>query len=278
MSVIAKRSSDNHFFFVCTFILALFSVVVLSVEIEKEFIASGGSSGPQDIFSQVLGSAKEGIGDILFLKADDYHHAGVTREFVPEETSEDAHKEGIIEEKHDQHTESLRTEDWIKQLNRQVRSYEHRHLTKEEEKETLPFMMWAVALDPYNIEALLTTAYSLQSDFGKPDEAMDLLIKGHQDNPTSWEICFNLANLYFRHKKDYMQSERFYREAITLSAGQKLMKDQLAHMVYFLAESCSYQGKKDEALAQYKKSLESFEDNEPLPLKAKIAKKISELT
>lgn len=227
---------------------------------------------PKDAFYRLLGSAKEGMGDVLFLKADAYYHGGVTAGFS--EKRGEAEKEGMIEADEELNGSSL---DWVSRVNHRIQSYAHMHLTKEKEKEILPFLMWSVSLDPHNLSAVLTTAFTLDKDFGKSDEAIKILEKGLQENPESWEIAHDLGKLYFMRKKNYGQSERYLGIAVDKSAGQELPKDMLAQTLYLLAESRLALGKNSEALDAYQKALASFQDSMEIPLKDRIRNKIRNL-
>src|SRR3989338_7935905 len=106
----------------------------------------------------------------------------------------------------------------------------------------LPFFAIATTLDPYNVEAILTSAYWLNAHFGKLDEAIDVLKKGLKDNPDSWEIAFNLGTFYYKLKKDYAQSETYYLLALEKSSGQDVPKHVLTDLHYYLAEGYSMRG------------------------------------
>lgn len=222
---------------------------------------------------RILGSAKEAVGDTLFLKADEYFHGGVTEGF--HEEGGVASKEGYIEDEPKRQAPS----DWIAWINERVMSHEHFHLDRDNQKEMLPFFALSTALDPYNVEAVLTTAYWLDRQFGKTDEAIGILEQGIEDNPNSWEIEGQLADIYFKRKKEYALSEGHYREAIRKSAGQTTVETHYrVDMHYHLAEVLLVQGKKPEALKAYQDAVSYYEDKHPPALKDMILKKIQELS
>ena len=245
---------------------------------QKRLDALAGTSRPAADFSlenstrRIFGSAEEMIGDSLFLKADAYFHGGVEAKYR-EHDEEDAAKEGHQE----QNAASEEPQDWIAKINRQVQSHEHTHLTHDDQKEMLPFFALSTRLDPHNVEAILTTAYWLERSFLKPDEALQTLLKGSEDNPGSWEIDFTLAGLYFRYKKDYLSSARYYSEAVQKSGPAAAPKHFLVDMHYYLAESLRMQGKSAEALAEYRKAGSFYAPADISELKNAIQKKIAEL-
>lgn len=261
-------------FFAAPAVLLLFAGAgVLSWRIDKGLNEGSFRFNLENSLNRILGSAKEAVGDTLFLKADSYYHGGQTRDFV--ESPEELEREGAVEGR--EHGHKPARGDWISEVNRKIRSHEHIHLAKDKQKEMLPFFALATALDPHNTEALLTTAYWLDRHFGRPDEAIEVLKKGMLDNGDSWELEFNLAHLYFSRKKDYGASERHYLAAIRKAARHEVERHFRIDMYYFLAESCLHEGKKAEALEAYRKALQAFEGGLSTPLKERIQAKIQEL-
>ena len=256
------------FFTAPVLFLLLAAAGVLSSRIDKSLNEGSFSFNLENSLNRILGSAKEAVGDTLFLKADAYYHGGVTPETV--ETREELEREGAIGGR------EPALADWISRINRKIRSHEHIHLVKDKQKEMLPFFALATALDPHNIEAFLTTAYWLDRHFGQADDAIEVLKKGILNNPDNWELEFNLANLYFLRKKDYAASERRYLEAIR-KAGGGIERHFRADLYYYLAESCLFEGKKADALDAYQKALRAFEGGPSAPLKEKIQAKVQEL-
>src|SRR5205085_1818317 len=133
------------------FVLAGF----LAFEIAPKLYPGSSSAGSHDVLSQILGSSKEIIGDMMFLKADSYYHGGVAEKFHEDE--KEVHQEGAIESEKEKPAQ-----DWIAGINSKVRSEEHRHLSHGERKEMLPFFALSTTLDPHNVEAVLTAAYWLE--------------------------------------------------------------------------------------------------------------------
>ena len=252
-------------------VAAFFLCAFLALMLENRFAVMPALLQGRDPLTRMLGSAKEGLGDILFLKADEYHHGGDT--YVFEENSETEYGEGFLSRR-----DETAAEDWVQKILNQVRSRRHYHLHREDEKELLPFMTWAVELDPHNIEAILTTAFYLDRHFNRPIAARDLLLKGRRDNPGSWEITRDLAKFYFERRKDYAASEPIFRQAIVLSKDKTTEHDARAGMMYLLAESCRLQGKTDAALDAYRQALLAFDSPGPLPLKESIIRNITELS
>lgn len=239
-------------------------VFFLSSRIHAALIHDQPSLGLEDPWDRMLGSAKEAIGDTLFLKADSYFHGGVNLDFHEEDPHpgpaappEETPAPGEILE---------RPGDWIARVNSRVQSHEHRHLSRNQFKEMLPFLAMAVNLDPHNVEAVLTTAYWIGTQFDNTEEALKVLVKGREDNPANWEISRALGEIYLRKKEDPASAERFYTEALGKAGSGEVKKYQLIDLYYRLGESLRRQNKKDEALEAYGRALAVFgpEGNEPL--------------
>lgn len=242
--------------------------------VEHHFKLTAGTDGRsiEDVLGRTLGSAKEVVGDLLFLKADSYFHGGVERVF--EESQESHQKEGIVEDDSEVHSGH---KDWIARINAQVRSHKHYHLSKAEQQEMLPFFRVATVLDPHHIEAILTTAYWLDTQLGKTDEAIEVLKTGMQNNPTVWQIPSDLGDIYLKKKEDPVLAEQCYSHALTLLISQKHDPHEALHLHYFLAESQARSGKTAEALLNYEKALGSIDPDKPLAIKDTIRGKIAML-
>lgn len=223
----------------------------------------------------LLGSAKEAIGDTFFLKASSYFHGGVDMDIIRHENDFNTKE---TQEAH--HEESFKKDytDWVYKINSRIKVMEHRHLEGDETKEILPFLELAVKLDPYNVQAILTTAYWLNGYFGKTDAAIDVLRQGLEKNPDSWEICYQLGLSLFKYKKDYADS------AVYLESSLKKMdlanSNQIDHRMayYYLGEAYLNQGEKAQALGAYQKALSYFAETENHSIKSVIQEKIKSLT
>ena len=232
-------------------------------------------AGPVDPLSRFLGSAKEAFGDTLFLKADVYFHGGVMDEAHHDETAEALEKEGAIEDG-EGHGETA-PKDWIAKINRQVQVHEVVHLSKEKRKEMLPFFAMATALDPRNVEAVLTSAYWLDKEFGKTGDALKVLEKGLRDNPDSWEIENALGRFYFR-REEWAKAGRHLREALGKPSFQKAEDYEHVDLYYHLAGARLQLGKKEEALQAYLEARRFFGDKTAPFLRTQIEDKIKELS
>ncbi len=235
--------------------------------IERRLPSENASFTLEDSLGRLMGTAKEGLGDMLFLQADIYFHGGAAGRYA--ETREEHAKEGLIA-----HAET--GGDWIQRVYRKVHSHAHYHLAGRQKQELLPFFALATRLDPHNIEAVLTTAYWLEAHFGKPDEAAGVLQKGRRDNPVSWEVSFALGSLYFKHKQDHEASVLYFREAVLKSEGLEIERYHRVDMHYFLAESLWRLGRPAEALPHYRRAVSFYGPDESPVLKKILLGRIAE--
>ncbi len=256
--------------FLCLFILIAAQWVAVRVNAE---LSVGGPMLPKDPLYQLIGSAKEVVGDTMFLKAESYFHGGAQRDFTWED-EEDREKEGNIEEKHAH--EHPAAYDWPALVNERVKSHEHYHLKQAEQKEILPFLFLATQLDPYNEEAQLSTAYWLEKRLGKPEDAAQVLDRARLANPNSWEIAFELGNLYMRFKK-YDKAIFLYEETLIKPDFQSASILNRAHLYYFMAQSYEYLGNKDKARENYEQFLNLLPSGQALPLRRQVTQKLESL-
>ena len=199
-------------------VLCLAASIFLATAIEARSHTAGGPEMASDPLFLAMGSAKEAIGDTLFLRADEYFHGGfIDRDHPHEESAEEVEKEGLIHPEEGEYPHG----DWIEGINRQIRATQERHLEKDKRKEMLPFFKWATDLDPHNIEAVLTTAFWLDREFNKPEEARAVLEKGVRDNPSSWELESEYARSLLK-AGDRAASETHLQAAIAKSADANL--------------------------------------------------------
>ncbi len=229
-----------------------------------------------DLLYQLIGGAQEVVGDTFFLKADSYFHGGAEHTFSAEE--EHFHKEGEEDHDEDSHQEAktVLASDWIAAVNHQVHITKHRHLTESEIKEMLPFLNLSVQLDPYNVEAILATAYWLERHLHKTEEALGVLKQGLKNNPTSWEINYHIGSIYFKTKGSVAESTPYFEEAL------RQIKDpeapEAAEPTYFLAEAYAAQNRQAEALLVYQKALTLFKDKNSAVIQQTIRDKIKQIS
>ncbi len=257
-------------------IVFLLCAATVAHVVERALSSEAFAATPVDPLEHLLGSSKEIVGDMMFLKADEYFHGGVAEKFNESEVS--VHQEGLVdEESHaDKDSAGLQDKDWISEINRRIHSAEHFHLSKEKRKEMLPFFALATALDPHNLEAVLSSAYWLDADFNKTDSAIEVLKKGILQNPDSWELEDSLAMMLFKRKKDYVSSREHHKEALRKAQGKELQGYEWERMYFYLAEACLQLQAKTEALSAYQRAL-AYAQRQGSGLESIIQQKINQL-
>ena len=230
---------------------------------------------PADPLAHFVGSAEEAFGDTLFIKADAYFHGGVVDRDHHDESAEDLQKEGVVSEDHDKAETAPR--DWWEKINSRIQTHETIHLAKEKRREMLPFFAMATAMDPHNVEAVLTTAHWLDTEFGKTEDALSLLQKGIRDNPDSWEIENALGRIAFR-RKEFKAATQHFEKALQKAGGAPLEKYQHVDLSYHLAEAMLALGDRERALASYQDAARFFDSKTAPYLQGAIQERIKELS
>lgn len=244
----------------------------LAVRVEAEWSALGAKPATDPLY-QLIGSAKEAVGDTMLLKAESYFHGGSEREFG-EENEEERERQGHIHEAHE--LEAHDPADWPALINERVKSHEHYHLRDNEQKEILPFLFLGTQLDPYHVEAQLSTAFWLERQLNKRAEAIEVLMTARRYNPDSWEIAYELGNLYFR-AKQYERAVVFYEEAEKKLGPAVAESMQAAHLQFYLAESWSQIGDAAKARQHYEAFLKLLPPGQAIPLRQQVTQKLESL-
>ena len=259
--------------FAAALLLAVSALCAWKLDAVGAGLPAGAASA--DPLSRVIGSAREAVGDTLFIKADEYFHGGVMHEHHRDESAADLAREGVFRKEGREHEARG---DWISEVDHAIHAHELMHLTKEKRQEMLPFFKWATSLDPYNVEAVLTAAYWLDREFGKMPEAAALLEKGVRDNPDSWELEHALAKMLSRDASGAGAAEPHFREALRKSAQKPLEDFERVSLEFDRAENLAALGRRDEALAAYERAARYFDSKTTEHLQSVIRDKIKQLS
>jgi len=123
----------------------------------------------------------------------------------------------------------------------------HIHLHGEEEKEVLPWLYYAVRLDPHNVTAYSIGGYWLGRRLGKVDEAIKLLAEGIRNNPYAMDLYYDIGRLYFFEKKDTARALIFFKKALRLLESGEY--DRFDKNKVYLALSACYKNTDEPAKA-----------------------------
>jgi len=151
----------------------------------------------------MLGDSRRMFANHFFEKADVYFHSGYYPSIfdqaqAPKDTQHMTSKEGSAEaEAHEQSMNFLGPpRDWVEKFGRHFMITEHSHLEGGHEREILPWLRISAELDPHRIDTYTVAAFWLRTSLGKVSEAEQFLREGLRSNPTSYELWFELGQLY----------------------------------------------------------------------------------
>jgi len=104
--------------------------------------------------------------------------------------------------------------DWFEAMGRNFKVTQHAHLTAGKEREILPWLEMAADLDPQREETYTVTAYWLSKEMNKPKEAEAFLRRGLRANPKSYEILFELGQVYQHYLSDPIRARNVWHAAL----------------------------------------------------------------
>ena len=161
------------------------------------------------VLKLLLGDSRRMFADQFMEQADVSFHSGYYPSIfddrkAPKEPGHLTAKEGSPEaEAHEREMSFLGPpRDWIERFGRNFMITEHTHLHGGTEREILPWLKISAALDPHRIETYAVAAYWLRDSLGKVDEAERFLREGLRNNPTSYELWYELGLLYSENRHD----------------------------------------------------------------------------
>ncbi|WP_150107360.1 tetratricopeptide repeat protein [Pedosphaera parvula] len=171
----------------------------------------------------LFGDGRRMIASHFFVKADVYFHNGYYPSIFDQAHREPAKPHQMLGE-HDEHDEHEhekemdflgQPKDWIDRFGRHFYSSSHSHLEKPEDaREILPWLKISAELDPERVETYTTAAYWLRSQIGKVSEAEDFLREGLRANPDSYEILYELGELYAENHHDPVRACNLWELAL----------------------------------------------------------------
>ena len=209
--------------------LLLATVFTLAAELYPRSLAWTGGGEDQGLAQVLLGEGRRVVAEHLFVQADVYFHSGYypsmfepsyaptnsrhltldgAKSDPPGESSGDA-------EEHEKAMRFLAPPlDWIERFGRRFAISEHTHLAQGKEREILPWLRLSADLDPHRVETYTVAAFWLRQDLGKAKEAEQFLREGLAENPTSYEILFELGRLYEENYHDPVRAGNNWRAAL----------------------------------------------------------------
>jgi tetratricopeptide (TPR) repeat protein len=258
------------------FAFLIFSTIGLSSNIESyntEFLEKKGYRDfDKDILNRVFGELRTYLSSAAYINADIYFHGGLYDFHEECSLLTPAHMSSHEEKEHDRHEHSHHTQKSI--LNPLIRISEklsiarHRHITGNEEKELLPWMLYSAKLNPKNEKAYVIGGYWLAMRLKKVDEAISFLHEGIRNNPESWEIYLMLGEIYLVTLKDYQNARIYFEKAKDLAENKKADKFDIRSIYSFLAEAYDKTGDPEKAFNLYTRLLKYFPEDDSISKRA----------
>jgi tetratricopeptide (TPR) repeat protein len=179
----------------------------------------------EGVLKLLLGDSRRLFANHFYVKADVYFHSGFypsifdqARQVEERENHMAAEQSGTGHDDHDHEQETAlpagEPDDWIVRFGRHFRITEHKHLHGGDLKEILPWLRIAAELDPHRIDTYTVAAYFLIRHLGKVDEAEQFLRDGLEANPDSYELAFELGQLYLVQRNDPVRARNLWLLAL----------------------------------------------------------------
>ena len=219
-------------------IIGIFLIIFLATTIDsysQNFLVRHGLSGlNNDIFYKTFGEFRDYLSDMSYLKADVYYHGGI---YGSSKCEECGHEGLRIEEKTEDAKGKIKPSlNILIDIGKAMAITKHRHLSGNEEKEIVPWIYYAVRLNPHNEPAYSVGGFWLAAKLKKVDEAIEFLKEGLDNNPDSWEICAMLGQIYLLNKKDYENARIYLEKAKKLGDKQNIDKFEKKKIYILLSE------------------------------------------
>lgn len=163
----------------------------------------------------------------------------------------------------DEHVKAMTpvAENWLESFIHRFRITQHTHLGNGNEREILPWLKLAIELDPQSIETYTTAAYWLRRDLQQPDQAELVLREGLRNNPTNYELLFEMGLLYKENKHDHDRARNLWLAAqrCWLQQNEEARKESES----FFSKIASNLGELEEAGGHHELAVKYFEQAKP---------------
>jgi tetratricopeptide (TPR) repeat protein len=173
------------------------------------------------VIKALLGDSRRLLADQFLEQADVSFHSGYYPSIFddrkpPKGTEHMTSKEGSPEaEAHEQEMSFLGPpKDWIEGFGRHFLITEHTHLEGGNEREILPWLKLSAELDPHRVDTYTVAAFWLRNSIGKVTEAEQFLREGIHNNPQSYEIWYELGQLYAENRHDTFRARNAWQLAV----------------------------------------------------------------
>ncbi len=201
--------------------------------------------------TRLLGNSRVVLGDVLIDSADRAFHRGVAH-YRPKAFS-----------------------DFFVRLSAAITPGEHAHLHDQSVNEIMPWLSFAVQVDPGNVAAYLMAAFCLAGEGGQPELAENVLREAWRHNPRDYRIQQEIAKLALKRGRLSVAARAFDIAGRLWLADSGADADQarLDRAEQLLYRGLLYEnaGELEAAKASYRAMLELF------PKRNGIAERLNEL-
>jgi tetratricopeptide (TPR) repeat protein len=216
-------------------LLLLLTAVFSLATLEQPRTFNWSRQGADNLLKIMLGDGRRLFADQYFRKADVYFHSGYYPSIfdqgqAPKDTRHMTHQEDPHAGDDDDHEKEMqflgKPRDIFEQFGRHFRVTEHTHLSGGNEREILPWLRISAELDPQRIDTYTVASYWLRVRLGKVDEAEQFLREGLRANPDSYEILFELGQLYNENRNDPIHARNLWELALQRWISQESKKKE----------------------------------------------------
>jgi len=180
------------------------------IEVQDSYTQTEMQAAKDSIALSLMGQLQFTVGDLLWMKSQEYLHGGLTYRmptraeeemgYMPKESTDVveglSHSEGIL-----MSPDSER--DWrgiLGNIDRQIIPYaEHKHA---DPVELIPWYQLVVKLNPHQERVFSMGAFFMSDSAQAPGDALQFLYQGLDANPWSWEIRGGIGRLLHDYAKN----------------------------------------------------------------------------
>jgi tetratricopeptide (TPR) repeat protein len=239
-------------------------------------------SPSESVLALLFGESRQLFANHFFVKADISFHSGYYPSIFDEARQAEENDNDVS---HPDEKEEPKSEggflgpptDWIDRFGRHFRPTLHTHLQGGNIREILPWLRISAELDPHRIEAYTVASYWMRKHLGKVDEAEQFLREGLRANPDSYELLFELGNLYYDNRHDAGRARNVWLAALRLWQKQESGKGKPDN--YSLDQITVHLAHLEELEGNLNRAVEYFEMAEKVsPDPSQLQKQIDEIT
>lgn len=253
-------------------LVCFFLLLAAAAPVDAFFQAQSTKTPREGAIFRLLGETRSVFSNMAILTADKYYHGGVGH-------SDHDHQGtlGLLLDEDDCHDHHHHEHPEINKFNillyvgSEIEITDHIHLSGDTLAEIMPWLDYAVRIDPFNELAYVLGAFYLSERFDRTEEAIDLLRRGLSIMPESKELNAELGRIYLMRSENASTAIRYFKAARRAMSEEAspIEKRQLFSLLAFAYEEA---GEFEEALSVYEELMEIFPDAEPLKARAERAK------